>query len=76
MATGLQKIKGHAQMSAMLKKLRGGPQSMLPLAPGKGTGVKSLKGNTPKRKRGFVTAMQNPALTPKTGGFVKTKRKI
>jgi len=72
----IAKIKGHAQMSALLKKLRGGPQSMLPMTPGKGTGIKSLKGATPKRQRGFVVPRQNPALSPNTGGFVRPTRKI
>ncbi len=49
-------------MSRMMKKLRGGPQSMLPLSPGAGTGVKSLKGVTPQRKRQYVTPKQNPFL--------------
>ena len=59
----LAKIKGQAMMSAMMKKLRGGSQSLLPMSPGKGTGVKSAKGVTPKRTRGFSAPKQNPALS-------------
>lgn len=63
----LAKIKGHAALSALMKKLRGGPQSMLPLSPGKNTGVKSFKGVTPKRVRQYSAPMQDPK---KHGGLL------
>ena len=70
----LGKIKGQAQLSAMLKKLRGGPMSMLPGSPVKGSGVKSFKGNTPLMTRKYSTPMQNPKVH---GGLLglKTFRK-
>ena len=68
----LTKIKGQAMMTAMMKKLRGGSQSLLPLPPRKGTGTKSAKGNTPKRTRQFSAPKQNPLLS---GGLNAMKRK-
>ena len=70
----ITKIIGRAKTAAMMKKLRGGPQSMLPMSPGKGFGVKSLKGLTPKKTRGFVAKKQNPAFTPRTGGLTKLSK--
>lgn len=61
----LSRIIGAAMMNAMGKKLRGGPTSMLPMSPGKGTGAPSGKGVTPQKKREFVTPRQNPFLNPK-----------
>lgn len=68
----LTKIKGHIQMTALMKKLRGGSQSLLPMSPGKGTGTKSAKGNTPKRIKQFSAPKQNPALS---GGLNALKRR-
>ena len=59
-------------MTALMKKLSGGPMSMLPMSPLKGSGMKSLKGNTPLRPRNFVVPKQNPARNP---GFLSKKRK-
>lgn len=68
----IQKILGQVQMSQMLKKLRGGPQSMLPMSPGKGSGVPNASGLTPKKARGYVTPMQKPNWTvPKGMGSTK-----
>lgn len=68
----IEKILGQIQMSQMLKKLRGGPQSMLPMSPVKGVGVPNGSGLTPKKPRGYVTPMQKPNWTvPKAGGSVK-----
>ena len=63
----IQKIIGRAKTAALMKKLRGGPQSMLPLSPGKGTGVKSMKGLTPKRSRTYAVKKQNPTFSLKGG---------
>lgn len=70
----LNKIIGQAKMTAMIKRLRGGPQSMLPMSPAKGSGVPSLKGLTPKSPKGYVTPKQNPAMSLKTGGIVRVNR--
>jgi hypothetical protein len=70
----ISKIIGRAQTTALMKKMRGGPQSMLPMSPGKGSGVKSLKGLTPKKMRKFVAKKQNPAFTPNTGGLARLSR--
>lgn len=70
----LNKIIGSAKTTAMMKRLRGGPQSMLPMSPGKGSGVPSLKGLTPKKAKGYVTPRQNPALSLKTGGTMKVSK--
>ena len=70
----LAKIIGRAQTTALMKKMRGGPQSVLPLSPGKGSGIKSMKGLTPKKMRGFVASKQNPAFTPRTGGLTKLSK--
>lgn len=68
----LQKILGQIQMTQMMKKLRGGPQSMLPAAPAKGKGVRNASGLTPKKTRGYVTPMQKPNWTvPKGMGSTK-----
>lgn len=72
MAIDLVKIKGSAAMSALMKKLRGGSQSILPFSPGKGTGTKSFKGKTPKRIKQFSAPRQNPALS---GGLNAIRRK-
>ena len=70
----ITKIKGRAVMSALMKKLRGGPSSILPLSPGKGTGIKSMAGLTPKRRRTYSAPKQNPARTPRTGGLTRPSR--
>lgn len=70
----IKQIIGMAKLSAKVKKLRGGPQSVLPMAPGKGMGVKSSKLVTPKAKKWYVTPMQNPARTPRTGGLIRPGR--
>jgi hypothetical protein len=59
----LAKILGQVQMTQMLKKLRGGPQSMAPMSPAKGSGVANASGLTPKKPRGYVTPMQKPNWT-------------
>ena len=70
----MTKILGSAAMSAMMKKLRGGPQSMLTMSPGKGSGVPNASGLTPKKARGYVTPMQKPNWTvPKT---MTAKKKV
>lgn len=58
----INKIIGAAAMTGMMKRLRGGPQSMLPMSPAKGAGVPSMKGVTPQKKRQYVTPRQNPFL--------------
>ena len=68
------KIIGRAHTSALMKKLRGGPGSLLPLSPGKGQGIPSLAGLTPKSTRKFSARKQNPAFTPRTGGLTKLSR--
>ena len=70
----LDKILGSIQMTQMMKKLRGGPQSMLPMAPVKGMGTPNASGLTPKKPRGYVTPMQRPNWTvPKT---LTAKKKV
>lgn len=59
----ITKILGQVQMSQMMKKLRGGPQSMVPMSPAKGSGVPNASGLTPKKPRGYVTPMQKPNWT-------------
>ena len=71
----IAKIKGQAALSALMKKLRGGPQSMLPRSPAKGTGVKSAKGATPKRIRQFSAPMQNPKLSGGLSALGKGRKK-
>jgi len=61
-------IVGMAKQTAMQKKLRGGPGSMLPGAPGRGSGVPSRKGQTPTAMRTY-SGNQNPAHNVRgTGG--------
>jgi len=69
----IQKIIGRAKTAALIKKMRGGPQSLLPLSPGKGTGVKSMKGLTPKRKRTYAVSKQNPTFSL-GGGLGKIRK--
>ncbi len=70
----LTKLVGQIQMSQMMKKLRGGPQSMVPMSPAKGSGVPNASGLTPKKVRGYVTPMQKPNWTvPKT---MTAKKKV
>jgi len=70
----LTKLVGQIQMSQMMKKLRGGPQSMVPMSPAKGSGVPNASGLTPKKARGYVTPMQKPNWTvPKT---MTAKKKV
>lgn len=57
----ITKVIGHTAMSQMMRKLRGGPQSMLPAAPGKGSGVPNGTGLTPGRRRSYAAAKQNPS---------------
>jgi len=71
----MHRVIGNAIRSGLAKKLRGGPQSLLPLSPSKGSGIPSLKGLTPKAPRGYVAPMQNPARSPRTGGLVKPGRR-
>ena len=70
----LTQIKGRAKMTALMKKMRGGPGSLLPLSPGKGSGIPSLKGLTTKTARRYSAPKQNPAFTPKTGGLTRMSR--
>ena len=70
----LKRIIGSAKMTAMMKRLRGGPQSLLPMSPGKGSGIPSMKGLTPKMPKGYVVPKQNPANSPRTGGLVGLSR--
>ena len=73
----IEKILGAMQMSQMMKKLRGGPQSMMPRSPGKGTGVPNRSGLTPARARGYVTPSQKPNWTvPPQMATVKAKKKV
>lgn len=65
----ISKIIGSAAMSGMMRKLRGGPQSMLPKSPGKGYGTPSFKGLTTKRNKQYATPSQNPNRSPRTGGL-------
>jgi hypothetical protein len=69
----ITKILGHVQMTQMMKKLRGGPQSMVPMAPAKGSGVPNASGLTPKKARGYVTPMQKPNWTVPTTMTAKKK---
>jgi hypothetical protein len=68
----LARIKGAAAMSGLMKKLRGGSQSLLPMSPGKGTGVKSAKGVTPKKIRQYSAPKQSPLLS---GGLNAMKKR-
>ncbi len=68
----LTKIKGSIAITAMMKKLRGGSQSLLPGSPIKGTGVKSAKGKTPGRIRQYSAPKQNPLLS---GGLNAMRKK-
>lgn len=70
------KIIGRAKTSALMKKMRGGPGSLLPMSPGKGQGIPSLKGQTLKAPRTYAVRKQNPAFNPNTGGLVRPGRKI
>lgn len=70
----LKGIKGDMALTALMKKLRGGPQSMLPMSPGKGQGVKSLKGVTPQRTRQYSAPRQNPKFTGGLNALGKTKK--
>lgn len=73
----LQKILGQVQMTQMMKKLRGGPQSMMPAAPAKGMGVPNRSGLTPARARGYVTPSQKPNWTvPPQMATAKAKKKV
>lgn len=63
-----------AKLSAMMKKLRGGPQSLLPMSPMKGSGVPSFKGLTLKKPKDYVVQRQNPARSPRTGGLVGLRK--
>jgi hypothetical protein len=69
----LTKILGHAQMTGMMKKLRGGPQSMLPVSPVKGSGVPNASGLTPAKPRAYVTPMQKPNWSVPTSMAGKKK---
>jgi hypothetical protein len=70
----LQKIIGQAMTSKMMKKVQAGPQSLLPMAPSKGSGTKKQKMVAPKKLKQFVVSKQNPAFTPNTGGLTRPKR--
>ena len=70
----LAKILGQAKTSAVMKKLRGGPQSLLPMSPAKGSGVKRPGWSVPKQMKGYVTPRQNPVMSPRTGGLVSPWR--
>lgn len=65
----ITKIVGHTQMTGMMKKLRGGPQSMLPTSPMKGSGTPNRTGVTPQAPRNYVTPKQAPTqpAKPKLG---------
>ncbi len=70
----LQRIIGKAMMSKARKKLAGGPQSLKTMRPTKGSGIKNGTGQAAKRKRGYITPMQNPLRSPKTGGLGRKRR--
>jgi hypothetical protein len=70
----MQKIIGQAMTSKMMKKLQAGPQSLLPMSPAKGSGVKKVKMAAPKKLKSFIVRKQNPAFTPNTGGLTRPKR--
>lgn len=59
----IDKIVGHLAMTAMMRKLRGGPGSMLPMSPVKGSGVPSGKGVTPTSPKKYVVPAQKPKNT-------------
>lgn len=67
----ISKIVGHTAMSQMMRRLRGGPQSMLPSSPVKGSGVPNATGLTPARNRSYAAPKQAPggvkANTPLLG---------
>jgi hypothetical protein len=67
----LTKIVGHSAMSDMMKKLSGGPQSLLPMSPSKGVGVPSGRGAAPAKTRQYVVPMQKPKSTKLKGPWWK-----
>lgn len=70
----LARIKGDIAMTALMKKLRGGSQSLLPASPVKGTGVKSFKGKTPKKMKQYAAPKQNPLLSGGLNAMRKLKK--
>jgi len=70
------KILGAAMMDATMRRLLGGPQSMMKMSPLKGAGVKSGLGAPLAKKKSFVTTKQNPLFSPNTGGLGRVKRAI
>ena len=73
----LSKVLGSAKFTALMKKLRGGPGAMLPMSPGKGYGVKSMKGLTPLQGRQYIVPKQNPLVGNKgLAGLGKRKGRL
>lgn len=70
----ISKIVGQAMMSKMMRQLRGGPQTMLPMSPAKGYGVPSFKGLTAKAMKRYAVPKQNPMSSPKTGGLLNPRK--
>lgn len=59
------RVKGQAQQTQMQKALRGGPQSLLPLSPVRGSmGTNMMAGLTPMRMRSYI-GKQNPLMSPR-----------
>ena len=59
------KIKGQRVQTPMAKALRGGPQSLLPMSPVRGSmGKNMMVGLTPLRMRSY-TGKQNPLMSPR-----------
>ena len=67
------KIKGSMAMDGLMKKLRGGSQSLLPMRPVKGSGSKVGKGKTTKRIRQYSAPKQNPLLSGGLNAMRKRK---
>lgn len=58
------KIVGSKQTSNATRKLRGGPQSLLPTSPVRGMTFSSpAKGLTPFKPRNYVVARQSPLFS-------------
>ncbi|MBM4131480.1 hypothetical protein FJ250_10735 [bacterium] len=72
----IEKILGSIQMTKMMRKLRGGPQSMMPAAPVKGLGTPNASGLTPPKRREYVTPMQKPNWTVPKMAPTAPKKKV
>lgn len=65
----LSKVLGTLKTKPATRKLRGGPQSLKPMSPMKGSGVKNGTGLASRVAKNYVTPKQNPATSPNTGGI-------